>query len=230
MRRAQAAGLTIDLARLTAQALELGMAAVSNVQAEINNDIFRPSGGFGGVAHARGVDLIHQDALAAGGKYGIACAEILFNIVTLHRHHPNFRASKNRATHIMVCRAKHEGRDIPADRDRKKMWEKWGPVAPLWAAYIVCKAAAGRRGIPWPFPQWVTLLVSTSLWFANFAIGFKASGAGGPLLSEDAVIRVNPDMEPTEPELLPFSERELGWARTYKAKPLTKKQQALVKF
>ena len=64
----------------------------------------------------------------------------------------------------------------------------------------------------------------------NFAIEFKASGAGGLLLSEDAVVRVNPDMEPTEPELWSFSDRELGWARTYKAKPLTKKQQALAKF
>ena len=80
------------------------------------------------------------------------------------------------------------------------------------------------------FPHWVALIVSTSLWFANFAIGFKASGAGDPLLSEDAVVRVNPDMEPTEPELGPFSDRELGWARTYRVKPLTKKQQALAKF
>jgi hypothetical protein len=210
-------------------------AEAAEAVAEIEELYLQPNGGDGRLAHARGVDLIRQDAMDAGGKYGIACGEVLFNIATLDRHHPDLRASKNLAMHIMVCRAKHEGREIPAERDRKTMWEKWGPVAPLWAAYIVCRAAAGRRGIPWSFPQWTTLIVSTSLSFADFAVGFKASGAEDYLLSEseDVVVRVNPDMEPTDPELWPFSDQELGWARTYKAykaKPLTKKQQAQAKF
>ena len=121
------------------------------------------------------MDVILQNAMAAGGKYGAACGEILLNIATLRRHHPNFRASKNLATHIMVCRAKHESRTIPAERDRKTMWEKWGPVAPLWAAYFVCRSVARERGIPWSSPESLTLTVSTSAWFADFAVGFKAS-------------------------------------------------------
>jgi hypothetical protein len=209
---------------------QYGAETVAAPIAETEELYLQPNGGDGRLAHARGVDLIRQDAMDAGGKYGIACGEILFNIATLCRHHPEFRVSKNLATHIMVCRAKHEGRDIPAERDRKTMWEKWGPVAPLWAAYIVCRAAAGRRGIPWSFPNRVRLIISTSLCLANFAVGFKASGAEDHLLSEDVVVWVNPDMEPTEPELWPFSDQELGWARTYKAKSLTKKQPTQAKF
>lgn len=129
--------------------------------------------------------------------------------------------------HIMVCRAEHQGQDIPADRDRKKMWEIWGPVSPLWAAYLYWKLVAAEKGITWSFPEWSTLIVSTSLWFANFAIEFKAPGAKGFLLSEKAVIRVNPDMEPIKPGLALFSDRELGWARTY---PLTKKKHAMAGF
>jgi hypothetical protein len=185
--------------------------------AELDELYLQPNGGDGRLAHARGVDLIRQDAMAAGGKYGIACGEILFNIATLDTHHREFRASKNLAIHIMVCRAKHEGRDIPAERDRKTMWEDWGPVAPLWAAYLVCKADARRRGIPWVVAEWVTDIISISLWFADFGTRFKASGARDWLLSEDAVVRVNPDMEPKKPPLWPFSDRELGWARTYRA-------------
>jgi hypothetical protein len=195
--------------------------------AELDELYLQPNGGDGRLAAARGTDLIGQDAMASGGKYGRACGEILFNIATLDTHHPDFRASKNLAMHIMVCRAEHEGRDIPADRDRKTMWERWGPVSPLWAAFFFWRSAARGQRIPWSFPQWVTLIVSTSLSFANFATGFKARGAGASLLSEDAVIRVNPDMEPTEPVLPPFSDRELGWARAY---PLTIKKHAMAGF
>jgi hypothetical protein len=181
-------------------------------KAEIERNYFGPAGGWGRVTAAPSMDAIIQDALATGGKYGRACGEILFNIVTLCQQHPEVRASKNLATDIMVRRAKHEGRAIPDEPHRKTMWKEWGPVAPLWAAYLVCKLVAVEGGISWLSPERLPLIVRTSHWFADFAVGFMASGARVPLLSENAVVRVNPGTEPIKPELPPFSVQQLAWA------------------
>jgi hypothetical protein len=205
-----AEALAEDLASKTArQASEV----VRGINTEIDALYLRPYGGKGRLVSAPAMESILQAAMAEGGKYGTACGEILFNIVTLHKHHPDLRASKRRAMYIMVRCARDEGRDIPADRDRKTMWETWGPVAPLWAARIVCRSAAREQGVSrfgsMPF-------ISCSLWFADFAVKFEARGAKESLLSEDKVIRVNPELDPVEPNLPPFDGKRLIYAHAYK--------------
>ena len=214
MRQAHAAGVTIDPARLKAQALVRGVAAVSNVQAEINNDIFRPSGGFGRVAAAGGLDaILHEAEATAGGKYGRACGEILGYIVMMDRHHrPELRPSVRRATHIMVERAKFENRSIPDDHDRKEMWGEWGGAAPLWAARTLAAPRPGIHHVP------VKRIIQYAHWLANFAVDFRPerSPTGWRLLTEAEVIRINPELPPLKPPIPPLPAQLLSWARSYK--------------
>jgi len=152
-------------------------------------------------------------AMGGGMLKGRACGEILWNIVTLKTRHPDRTASFNHADSIMVSRAKHEGQTLPGVTERRtKMWRKHGPVAPLWAAHIFCRAVAREREIPWFFNQWLKQVVSVSLWFADFAVGFKHEQAKTMLLTEDQVIRVNPELGPTKPDIPPFTDQQLVWA------------------
>jgi hypothetical protein len=192
-----------------------GAKAVSSILAEIDELYYEPQGGDGRLACAGGFNTILETAMNDGVRQGSACGEILWNIVTLDKHHPHLKASRNHAEHIMVRRAKYEGRTIPGETTRRTtMWRKYGPVAPLWAAYVFCKGAAREQGLPWAFNQWLKPVVSVSLWFANFAVNHKVPEAKSTLLSEAQVVRVNPELVPLEPHLPPFSSEELRrWAR-----------------
>jgi hypothetical protein len=216
IRQVQAVGLPIDPAVIKAQALKLGAAAVSNVLAEISNDLFRPSGGFGRVAAASGVDAITKSAMDNGGRFGHACGEILSYIVRLRKHHPDVEPSINRATYILVRTARKEGRNIPPERLRATMWTKWGGVAPLWGAYALCTWAALARGIDSIF---FDDIISGSLWLAEFAVGFKPKGSRDVLLPETKVIRIRCQLEAVEPEISPLTHEQVAWAKAYKVRP-----------
>jgi hypothetical protein len=152
-----------------------------------------------------------------GAENGRACGEILWNIVALQKHHHlEIEASYNRAVSIMVCRVEAGGKqqDTPGETVRHlTLWPDYGPVAPLWAARIFCKTLARQRGIPWSFNQWLEPVVRRSLWFANFAVEFKAKGARKKLLTEDQVIRINPELSPIESIPPRFDATQLEWAR-----------------
>lgn len=210
MREAQAAGLSIDPVALKAKAREHVAAAISSVQAEITNDLFRPSGGFGGVAAAGGSDAILTSAMDNGGKFGRACGELLAYIVMMDKHHPDLRPSIRLATHIMIEDAKNV-RDIPADRDRREMWQTWGCVAHLWAAVALVKLATGPGVHRVPLKQ----VISNARWLADFAVSFRPIRAQTTLLQEDEIVRVNPDLPSVEPDIPPLRKKWLHVARNY---------------
>jgi hypothetical protein len=182
---------------------------------EIDRDYFRPHGGLGREVYAPGLDAIRHEAEAtAGGKYGRACGEILGYIVMMRwHHHPELRPSVRLATHIMVERAKFEGRSIPDDHDRKKLWRKggWGGVAPLWAARTLAAPTPGIHRVP------VKLIIQYAHWLADFAVKFRPcnSALSWRLLDEASIVRVNPELPPLEPPIPPLPDQLLGWARSY---------------
>jgi len=195
-------------------------AAISSVLGEIENNLFRPSGGFGRVAAAGGTDAIEKSARTEGRIYGAACGGNLTDNVRLATHHQDITASINRATYIMVERAKKHGRTSPAERARKTMWTTWGGIAPLWAAVALHETvmrARGARQSSWHDPAFRQEMISISLWLADFVVKFKPVGAKEPLLSENKVIRLNCGLEAVEPEIPPLTDEELAWARAYKA-------------
>jgi hypothetical protein len=186
---------------------------IFGILAEIDEQYLEPHGGDGRLARVPGIDSIVVQAMTDGVRKGSACGEILWNIVTLDKHHPHLKASFNRAERIMVRRAKHEGSPLPGETYRRtKMWREYGPVAPLWAAYNFCKGEAREREIPWSSNQWLKSIVSVSLWFADFAVKFKAEQAKKYLLTVDQVVRLNPELSPSEPCLPPFTNQQLVWA------------------
>ena len=195
-------------------------AAFSTITGEINRRLFRPSGGYGRVAAAGGREAILKEAEQQGWTFGGSCGVVLTYIVRLATHHPDITASVNRATHILVKRAKKEGRRIPAERNRKTMWTRWGGVSPLWAVFAFCDAAKGR-GAHYPaycyVPEFRHEMISVSLWLADFAVQFKPIGARAPLLSENKAIRLNCKLHALKPEIPPLTDEELAWARAYRA-------------
>jgi hypothetical protein len=221
-RVAATSGLPIGIARalVAAQASPaLVEAAVWTITVEIDWELFRPSGGYGRVAAAEGMEAI-QKATKGQGTFGAACGMLLTYIVRLATHHPDIPASLNRAIYIWVNCAKKDGRRIPAERDRKTMWTRWGGVSPLWAAGAFCYAAAKAPGSPhltYHDPDFRREMISVSLWLADFAVRFKAIGARTPLLSEDEVVRVDCNLDAVRPEIPPLTDEELTWARSYRA-------------
>ena len=124
-RVAAMSGVPIDtaLAMVEAQASQTSVdGAVAAIIAEIDGGLFRPSGGYGRVAAAAGIDAIAKEADGTGRTFGAACGVILTYVVRLATHHRDIPASINRATHILVNRAREEGRKIPAEVTRKTMW------------------------------------------------------------------------------------------------------------
>jgi hypothetical protein len=216
-REFEAAGLSIDPVALKAAKARHAAAAISSVQTDVTNDLFRPSGGWGSVSAAGGIDAILKSAMD-NAKFGGACGELLAYIVRLDKHHPDIEPSLNRATYIMVQAAKKYGREIPAERDRSTMWTVWGGVAPLWAAWAFCTGDALDRGA-----THISLgeIISASLWLADFATGFvpKGSNKRKPLLPEEKVIRINPKLEAVEPPIPPLTDEQVAWARAYKVRP-----------
>jgi hypothetical protein len=203
-----------EMEALTTRVARRADREIAAILAEIDEQYIEPHGGDDRLAHAPGIDDIVQSAMDDGALKGRACGEILWNIVTLRLHHPDLTASFNHADSIMVSRAKHEGQTLPGQTERwTKMWREHGPVAPLWAAHIFCKSVARERNIPWFFNQWLKQVVSVSLWFTDFAVGFKADKAKPMLLTEDQVIRVNPELGPTKPTIPPFTGQQLIWAQ-----------------
>jgi hypothetical protein len=182
----------------------------ADVRAEIEARHFRPHGGLSGLLHAPEMRAILRSAETTGGKLGAACGELLSYVAMMHRHHPELGPSLNRAVHVMVHTAQHEHRRIPAERDRKTMWQSWGGTAPLWTARAL--AAAGSRGVR-RIP--VQKIIQYAHWLADFALGFKHEKARAPLLTEAEVVWVNSELQPLEPFIPPLTEMQVGWARNY---------------
>jgi hypothetical protein len=189
---------------------------IAGILAEVEEQYFEPYGGDGRVTRSPGIDTI-QAKIDDGGKKGRACGEILWNIVTLDKHHQcEIEASYNRGVSMMVWRVEAEmkGQDIPGETERHlTLWRDYGPVAPLWAAWIYCRSLARVNGIPWFLNQWLEPVIRRSLWFANFAVDFKAKGSDKKLLTEDRVIRINPELGPMESVPPRFDAKQLEWAR-----------------
>jgi hypothetical protein len=192
---------------------------IAGILVEIEELYSEPHGGDGRLTRSPGIDAI-QAAINDGARKGRACGEILWNIAALDKHHHGeIDASYNRAVSIMVCRVEAEGKgqDIPGETERHTtLWRVYGPVAPLWAAWIFCKALARERDIPWSLNQWLEPIIRRSLWFANFTVGFKARKSDTKLLTEDRVIRINPELGPIESLPPPFGAEQLEWARRLK--------------
>ena len=96
------------------------------------------------------------------------------------------------------------------------MWTVWGGVAPLWAAWAFCTGTALERGATCIS---VGDIISASLWLANFAVRFKPKGGNKPLLPEERVIRINPNLEAMEPQIPPLTDEQVAWARAYQVRP-----------
>jgi hypothetical protein len=190
---------------------------------EIDQRLFRPSGGFAGVADAIGTAAIMQSGRVEGRKFGEACGEVLVYILGLHEHHRELvgksgrRAtpSLSRGIHIMENCARDEGRTLPAEHDWKTMWPRWGGIAPLWAAAALCETAAKSRGARTPSYQDIEFrqqIVAASLWIADFAVKFRPVGATSTLLQEERVIRLQCGLDAIKPEIPPLSDKLLAYA------------------
>ena len=103
-RVAAMSGVPIDtaLAMVEAQASQTSVdGAVAAIIAEIDGGLFRPSGGYGRVAAAAGIDAIAKEADGTGRTFGAACGVILTYVVRLATHHRDIPAShQSRYAHL----------------------------------------------------------------------------------------------------------------------------------
>ena len=128
-----------------------------------------------------------------------------------HRH--DLEPSLRMAIHIMV-ESSDQGRtrDIPADRDRREMWQTWRGIAPYWAAWHLAKAAAGPGRHDLPLQQ----LIANGHWLANRAIRRRPVRSHVWLLPADEAIWINPGITPVEPAIPALSDKQLALARRFK--------------
>jgi hypothetical protein len=204
-----------DAEAIAAKLALLVNALAAGAKADIEEHYFRPHGGKAGLLNAPKMEDILRSSGTAAGMYGAACGELLCYIVMIDRHHHDLKPSLRLARHIMVESSDHgKTRDIPADRDRKEMWQTWCGIAPYWAAIALARLAA-PPGLPRhqvPLGQ----LIANGHSLANFAIGFKPAHSHVWLLPPDEAVWINPGITPVEPAIPALSEKQLELARSFK--------------
>lgn len=112
---------------LVAEAMRLWPEFQAEFRGRLDQELFRPAGGFHTVASAPGSAALIEQIRKASDGGAFACGLRLVMVARLEAFHPDLSASLNRADAILETLRKHwVAAKLPADRTIKKAWKEWG--------------------------------------------------------------------------------------------------------
>jgi hypothetical protein len=190
----------------TAAHIDQVMTRPAETARAVVEQMFRPAGGFKGVADAPGTSAILKHFTRAS-REATAVGALLMLVALFDAAYPEIEPSLGKAHAAFLASQYRLPGFVQVDvRTLKRWWKEWRGISPIWAALVLhCKIAE----IPDQAAAWEAIfdpdrrrqILGWAKWFREFAITFRSSGAQEPLVAMHEVVELYFDVELEKPPL-----------------------------